>query len=164
MRDAMVSASAATAYGGPVGEGRALLVVNAPFAPMGTALNAIRTVNRFPSIDVGLDDEDLYIREEPDVQLEGRVLTGRRFYMSNPNMRLPMGHILGSKPIIHSRPRTSAIRGGAYMSTKFWPMKLVSKPKKGASAIRGTWLFSSLFGLPMLITRWAPREEVPTIL
>jgi hypothetical protein len=164
LHDAMVSGGAAAAYSGPMGEGRALLVVNAPFAPMGTALNAIRTVSRFPAINVGLADEDRYIRDEPDVELSGRVFTGRKFFMSNPNMRLPMGHILGSNPIIHSGPRTSAIRGGAYMSTKFWPMKLLSKPKEGTSAIRGTWLFSSIFGIPTLIKRWAPREDVPTII
>lgn len=162
MHAARVGAASARAYAGPVGEGRALLVVAAPFAPMGTALNAIRTVNRFPSINVGLADEDVYIRDEPQVNLSGQVLQGTVFFMSNPHRSLPQGHILGSNPIIHSRPRTSAIRGGAYISTKFWPMKLVSKPKEGTSALRGTWLLSSLFGIPTLIRNWPPRDELPT--
>jgi hypothetical protein len=162
MHAARVGAASARAYAGPVGEGRALLVVEAPFAPMGTALNAIRTVNRFPAINVGLADEDVYIRDEPQVNLSGQVLQGTVFFMSNPHRSLPQGHILGSNPIIHSRPRTSAIRGGAYISTKFWPMKLVSKPKVGTSAMRGTWLFSSLFGIPTLIRNWPPRDELPT--
>lgn len=162
MHAARVSATAARAYAGPVAEGRALLVVNAPFAPLGTALNAIRTVNRFASIDVGLAEEDAYIRDEPEVQLSGRILQGTVFFMSNPYRSLPQGHILGSNPIIHSRPRTSAIRGGAYISTKFWPMKLVSKPRERTSVLRGTWLFSSLFGLPTIIRTWPPREEFPT--
>ena len=162
MHAARVGATEARAYAGPVGEGRALLVIDAPFAPMGTALNAIRTVNRFPSIDVGLAEEDVYIRDEPQVDLSGRVLQGTVFYMSNPHRSLPQGHILGSNPIIHSRPRTSAIRGGAYISTKFWPMRLVSKPKVGTSAMRGTWLFSSLFGLPTIIRNWPPRDDIPT--
>jgi hypothetical protein len=162
MHAARVGATAARAYAGPLGEGRALLVVNAPFAPMGTALNAIRTVNRFPAMDVGLADEDLYIRDEPTLDLSGKVLQGTVFYMSNPHRSLPQGHIMGSKPIILSRPRHSAIRGGAYISTKFWPMKLVSKPKVGTSALHGTWLFSSLFGVPTLIRNWPPREDIPT--
>lgn len=164
MRSAMVGADAAAAYAGPVGQGRALLVVNAPFAPMGTALKAIRTVNRTPSIDVGLADEDAYIRDEPDVVLEGRVFTGTVFFMSNPYRRLPMGHILGSNPIIHSRPRHSAIRGGAYMSTKFWPMKLISKHRDHRPLTREGWLFSNIFGIPTLVKDWPPREDVPTIL
>ena len=143
-------------------EGRALLVVNAPFAPMGTALSAIRMVNQFASIDVGLADEDVYIRDEPEVRLSGRVLQGTVFFMSNPYRSLPQGHILGNNPIIHSRPRTSAIRGGAHMSTRFWPMKLVSKPREGTSVLRGTWLFSALFGLPTIIRRWPPRDDIPT--
>ena len=49
-----------------------------------------------------------------------------------------------------SKTRTSAIRGGAYMSRYFWPMKLVSASKEKTSAIRGTWLFSSMFGLPAI--------------
>ena len=159
---ARVGTTEARAYAGPVAEGRALLVVNAPFAPMGTALNAIRTVNRFPAMDVGLADEDVYIRDEPEVMLSGRVLQGTVFYMSNPHRSLPQGHILGSNPILPSRPRTSAIRGGAYISTKFWPMRLVSKPKVGTSALRGTWLFSSLFGIPTLLRSWPPRDDLPT--
>ena len=162
MHEARVGATAARAYAGPLGEGRALLVVNAPFAPMGTALNAIRTVNRFPAMDVGLADEDVYIRDEPTVDLSGKVLQGTVFYMSNPHRSLPQGHIMGSNPIIHSRPRTSAIRGGAYMSTRFWPMRLVSKPREGPAVLRGTWLFSSLFGLPTIIRSWPPRDDLPT--
>jgi hypothetical protein len=164
MRQTMVGPDASAAYAGPVGEGKALLVVNAPFAPMGTALKAIRTVNGFASIDVGLADEDAYIREEPEVQLEGRVFKGTVFFMSNPNRPLPMGHILGSDPIRRRPRRNSAIAGGAYMSTKFWPGKLISKHKEKLSVMRGGFLFSSMFGIPTVIRNWPPREEVPTIL
>ena len=83
-------------------------------------------------------------------------------YTSNPHRSLPQGHVLGSNPINRSRPRTLALRGGAFISTKFRPMKLVSKPKTGTSALRGTWLFSSLFGLPTLIRNWPPRDDIPT--
>ena len=61
------SASAA-AYAPAVAEGRALLVVRAPFAPVGTARHAIKTVNRYPALSVGLEDEDVYIREDPKVK------------------------------------------------------------------------------------------------
>jgi hypothetical protein len=164
MRRAMVGADATAAYAGPVAQGKALLVVNAPFAPMGTALRAIRTVNGFASIDVGLADEDAYIRDEPEVQLEGRVFTGTVFFMSNPHRPLPMGHILGSDPIRRRPRRNSAIAGGAYMSTKFWPGKLISKHKDKLSVMQGGYLFSSMFGIPTLVKDWPPREEVPTIL
>jgi hypothetical protein len=158
MGAALVSRAAVAAYLEPVNEGRALVVVRAPFAPIGTALNAIRTVNLYPSIPVGLDDEDTYIREQPKVELSGKILTRHPLFMSNPFRNLPHGHILGSNPIIASRERTSAIRGGAYISTKFWPMKLLSSQKERHSVIRGGFLFSSIFGLPTVIREWGPRE------
>ena len=157
MRAARVPSASAAAYAPAIAEGRALLVVRAPFAPMGTARNAIMTVNRTPALLVGLADEDVYIREEPKVDTTGKLYPGTTFFMSNPYRSASHAHILGSNPISPSKPRTSAIRGGAYMSTKFWPGKLLSAPKVRDSAIRGGWLMSSLFGLPTIIRDWGPR-------
>ncbi|MES2143933.1 MAG: hypothetical protein V4516_06145 [Pseudomonadota bacterium] len=84
--------------------------------------------------------------------------------MSNPHSRPSHRHILGSNPIIAGKPRTSAMRGGAYMSRFFWPMKLVSASRERSSAIPGGGLVSSLFGLPTVISHWPPREDLPTIL
>ena len=164
MRAARVPTRSAEAYGPQVTDGKALLIANAPFAPMGTAMKAIRTVNLFAAIAAGVDDEDAYIREEPVLEMEGRVFKGTVFFMSNPRRPLPQGHILGKNPLRPSRPRTSAIRGGAYMSTKFWPMKLLSRHKDRLSVTKGTFLFSSLFGIPTLVKDWTPRTDVPTIL
>jgi hypothetical protein len=162
MRGARVLPASASVYAPKVEKGAALVVVRAPFAPMGTARDAIRTVNRTPALDVGLEDEDVYIRETPNVEISGKVLSGTVFFMSNPHRSMSHGHILGRNPIIASKPRTSAIRGGAYMSKMFWPMKLVSTPKEKTSAIRGGFLFSSMFGIPTVIRDWAPREMVKT--
>jgi hypothetical protein len=129
---------------------------------MGTALHAIRTVNRTPSLKVGLDDEDIYIREEPRIAMQGRVLSGKVFFMSNPFRSTNHGHILGSNPILPSKPRTSAIAGGAYMSKMFWPMKLVTTGRQAHSAISGGFLFSSIFGLPTLIRDLPSRELIKT--
>jgi hypothetical protein len=163
LRAARVPAASATAYAAGISDGRALLVVRAPFAPMGTARNAIRVVNRFPALSVGLADEDVYIREQPRLEASGKVMQGKVFFMSNPYRSISHGHILGSNPVSQSKPRTSAIRGGAYMSTKFWPMRLLSRPKEGTSAIRGGFLFSSMFGLPTIIHDWGPREMMTKI-
>jgi len=75
-----------------------------------------------------------------------------------------MGHILGSDPIRRRPRRNSAIAGGAYMSTKFWPGKLISKHKDKLSVMRGGFLFSSMFGIPTVTKDWPPREDVMTIL
>lgn len=158
MHRARVPAASAAAYAPGVGAGRALVVVQAPFAPMGTARDAIRIVNRTTALNVGLEDEDHYIREQPTVEKSGKVLPGTTFFMSNPHRSTGHGHILGQNPILPGKDHRSAIAGGAYMSTKFWPMKLVSKPKESRSAIAGGYLFSSMFGIPTLIRDWGPRS------
>jgi hypothetical protein len=164
MAEARVPRASAAAYAGGVAKGAALLVVRAPFAPMGTARHAMRVVNRTPAIDVGLADEDVYIREQPRLEKTGKVLPGTVFYMSNPHRSLTHGHIFGKNPLIASKPRTSAISGGAYMSTKFWPGKLLSAPKERTSAIRGGMLISSIFGIPTLSGDTPSRELIPTII
>ena len=58
--------------------------------------------------------------------------------MSNPHNRPSHRHIMGSNPISASRPRNSAISGGAYMSRFFWPMKLVASVKMVFQA--GPWM------------------------
>jgi hypothetical protein len=162
MEEARVPKASAAAYAADVAKGAALLVVRAPFAPMGTARHAIRVVNRTPTIAVGLADEDVYIREQPKVETTGSVLSGTVFYMSNPHRSMTHGHVMGSNPLLASKPRNSAIPGGAYMSTKFWPGKLLSAPKEKTSAIRGGMLISSLFGIPLLSGDTPSRELIPT--
>lgn len=162
LRAARVLAASAAAYAPRIDKGDALLVVRAPFAPMGTARHAVKLVNRTPALTVGLADEDVYVREQPEIAKAGRVQSGTVFYMSNPHRNLTHGHILGHNPILPAKERTSAIRGGAYMSRMFWPMKLVSTSRNASSAIRGGSLMSSLFGIPTLIGDLPSRGMIPT--
>lgn len=157
-----VPKASAAAYAPGIAKGAALVVVQAGFAPLGAARDAIKVVNRTQSINVGVADEDYYIREQPKVELAGKVMQGTVFFMSNPHRSLGHGHILGSNPILPSKPRTSAIRGGAYMSRMFWPMKLVSTGRQANSAISGGFLFSQMFGIPTLIRDLPSRELLPT--
>jgi hypothetical protein len=151
MRAARVSPATAAAYAGAMGAGQALVVVRAPFAPMGAARNAMKVMDRTGSIKVGLATENEYIREEPDLVRAGSILADHPLVMSNPHRSLPHGHILGSNPISAPRERRSAIAGGRHMSRMFWPMRLVSAhAKEGTSAIRGGWMFSSMFGIPTI--------------
>lgn len=162
MAGARVPKSSAAAYAPGIAKGAALVVVRAPFAPMGAARDAMRVVNRTAALDVGIKDEDVYIREHPRADIAGKVQKGTVFYMSNPHRRAGHGHVLGSNPIIAAKERTSAIRGGAYMSRMFWPMKLVSKGRQANSAMSGKFLFSSLFGIPTLISDLPSRSMFKT--
>ncbi len=161
LKAARVTAQAAAAYASHIESGASLLVVRAGFNPVGAARHAIRTCNKFASINVGLASEDVYLREHAAPRLSGTVQTDHPYYMSNPYRRMTHSHILGSNPIIASRPRTSAIRGGAYMSKMFWPMKLIST-KTATSAMSGTFLLSSLFGMPTIIKDLPSRTQFPT--
>jgi hypothetical protein len=162
MARARIPSSSAAAYAPGLAKGQALVVVQAPFAPMGTARDAIRSMNRTPAINVGIANEDYYIREEPNVETSGKIMHGTVFFMSNPLRPMAHGHVLGQNPILPPRERRSAISGGAYMSKMFWPMKLVSTGRQANSAISGGFLFSSLFGLPTIVREWSSREMIPT--
>jgi hypothetical protein len=152
MRAARVAPSAAAAYARAMTGGQALLVVRAPFAPMGIARKALNIVDRTPSIDAGVEEQDRYIREVPDMNRTSRVMDTHPFFMSNPHAKLSHGRVFG-RGLSADRPRTSAIAGGAYMSTKFWPMKLVSTGRRAHSAMTGNWQFSSMLGLSTTIQR-----------
>lgn len=164
MKAARVPAASAAKYTKAMGAKHALLVIEAPFSPIGTALTAIRTLYKHPALDAGVADEDYYLREHASPDYANSIMSDHPMMMSNPFRRLTHGHIFGDNPISPSKPRTSAIRGGAYMSKMFWPMKLVSQSAPRQSAIRGGRLFSSMFGIPLLTTSWPLRDELPTVL
>jgi hypothetical protein len=152
MRAARVNPDAAAQYAPAVQRGATLLVVRAPFAPMGAARHAMKVADRTPSIKVGVADEDEYIREQPSIAMRNNLMRDHPLVMSNPHRPLSHGHVLGNNPISAPRERRSAIAGGKHMSRLFWPMRLVSaNAKEGTSAIRGGWLFSSMFGMPTLL-------------
>jgi hypothetical protein len=162
MISARVPKASAAAYAPGISKGAALVVVRAPFAPIGAARDAMKVVNRTAAMDVGIKDEDVYIREAPKVETMGTVQRGTVFYMSNPHRQMVHGHVLGSNPILPAKERTSAIRGGAHMSRMFWPMKLVSTGRQASSAISGGFLFSKMFGIPTLLADLPSREMIPT--
>lgn len=161
MRAARVSAIAAATYHGAMQAGQSLVVAEVGFNPIGAARRAMKILARHPSVDVGLMTEDDYVTEYAQTDTTGSVIPGGRLMMTNPFARPSHGHILGANPILPSRPRTSAIKGGAHVSKVFWPMKLVTR-KTSQSAMSGTWLVSNLFGLPTILRSWPPREQVPT--
>lgn len=65
MTAARVPDKSAKTYAAAMAKGNVLLVVRAPFVPLGAARNAIETLSHFESMDAGVDDENCYVREEP---------------------------------------------------------------------------------------------------
>jgi hypothetical protein len=172
IREARVSEAAAAAYAAKLGEGKALVVARVPFMPLGAALNAIRTVDRFPSVDAGVADQNEYIREEPREDLlpsqSMSIFKGGRRFLTD---KVPPGHLVltrknalrdkgtissrfGLKLLSDDKPRRSAMSGGGFMSTKFLPFPLL-KPRKGELSVipGGGTVFSDKLGLSLLSER-----------
>lgn len=148
MRAAGVTATAARTYEANFGEDMALLVLRAPY---GAARRAIETLTDFPSVDVGLASENIYVSPS---STKGSVLTSHPLLAMNPYRPLPHGHIFGDNPVTHSPSKSSVIEGGAYISKWFVPIQLVWRDKKPkTSAIPGGFLFSSLFSMPTISHR-----------
>jgi hypothetical protein len=61
-----VGAAAAAAYAGGIASGGSLVVVRAPFNPIGAARNAMMIVDDTPSVAVGLESENVYVRHRPE--------------------------------------------------------------------------------------------------
>lgn len=180
MLEAKVGSEAADAYAEGVESGKALLVVRAPFVPFGTALNAIRIVDDFPSVDVGVKNQNLYVSEErrPEFGLSvlpngPRFLTGKidgnRGTVSEAfqaplltkdrprRSAIPGGALVSMKflpfPLLtRDRHRDSVIHGGAFVSRRIFPFPLLSRGRRRNSVIHGT-PFSTILGLPLLSKR-----------
>lgn len=153
MKAARVPADSAAKYGAAMTGAEALLVVEAGFNPVGAARKATKIVNRTASIKCGVYDEDAYIIESVDPAFSNAVIKGGALMLTNEHGALPHGFILSKQPISRNRARSAVIRGGAYMSKAFWPMKLVSTPKSKDSAISGGKLISAMFGLDTIYHR-----------
>ncbi|WP_309663389.1 hypothetical protein [Tabrizicola sp.] len=156
MLAARVSSAAAAAYAAPVSNGNALVVVRAPFNPVGAARNAMRALDRHPSIKVGLDSEDEYIREQPRVEVRGSILMNHPLFMSHDMAARERGTVssaFGVRTLSPQKTKTSAISGGGFMSTKLLPFALLSRSKEKSSVIKDGWQLSTALGIPTISRR-----------
>jgi hypothetical protein len=156
IRAARVNARAAAAYAGPVTDGNVLVVVQAPFNPVGAARHAIRALDRHPSIKVGVENENEYIREQPRIEVQGSILRDHPLFMSHDMAARDRGTVssaFGLRTLSPQKTKTSAIAGGRHMSKMFWPMPLLSKSRVKTSAMRGDWQLSRMFGIPTISRR-----------
>ncbi len=153
MKAARVPSDSAAKYAAAMKGAKTLLVVEAGFNPVGAARKVAKIVGRTPSIACGVHDEDAYISEAVDPAYANSVIKGGALMLTNEHGSLPHGFIFSKNPISRNRPKSAVMRGGAYMSKSFWPMKLVSTPATKRSAISGGKLMSSIFGLGTIYHR-----------
>ncbi len=144
IRNAGVTETAGKIYAAHMTDGKALLVVRAPF---GVAATATRTLEDFPSLDVGLASEDKYIRAEAEV---GSILKSHPLLMSNKYGTRGSTPVFGTNQVIRGVTKNSAIKGGSYMTGA---IKLLISGKRKTSAISGGMLFSEMIKMPTVIRR-----------
>jgi hypothetical protein len=156
MRAARVSSAAAAAYAGPVSQGNALVVVQAPFNPVGAARHAIRVLDKHPSLKVGVENENEYIREQPRMEVRGNILRDHPLFMSHDMAARERGTVssaFGLRTLSARATKSSAMSGGGLMSTKLLPFPLLSQSKTKTSASMGGWTLSGMFGIPTISRR-----------
>lgn len=145
LRAARLSGATSEAIAPHMTKGRALVVVRAPFTPIGAARRAMDIVDEHASVDMGIGPVNEYIREEPDHRRYfSSILSDHRLFLSSDmkpgtgRYHKTMSEIFGLRLLSKNRTRRSAISGGAFMSTKFLPFRLLSKRKdRKLSVIRG---------------------------
>ena len=115
---ARVNAKSVAIYAAHVAKGAALVVVQAPFNPIGAARHAMRVLDKHPSMSVGVADENEYVREQPRVEIHGNILRDHPLFMVNKHAGLKHGTISGAfgLRLLSARgTKTSAIAGGGFM-------------------------------------------------
>lgn len=153
MGAARMGRQSAAAYGEGVARGHALLVVRAPFNPMGAARRITQMMDETPSHKVGLARESEYIRETLKDKYWSSILTDHpRFFsqdiipgfggvrgtvsgafgfrlLSAHRDRRSAGsyHILPGAKVSAQRTRTSAISGGGTPLSSLLGWRTISK-------------------------------------
>lgn len=156
---ARVTDASAAIYADHLSGDRRLIVVRAPFNPIGAARTAIGIVDSVSSLDVGITKEDQYVAE----QVAGDLLMDLKIMRSHPHMGSfdldkpgwsegygLISHKFGLRILSKPKARNSAnSRGGNNFP---WPNKIIRSRKH--SVIEGGGLpFSTALGIPLLSFR-----------
>lgn len=159
-----IASDTAPKYASHIAAGKAAVVVDASFKPLGAAKITRNVLGRNDPIDLGEAIEEVYVPDKPGEKVS--VLDSHPLFLTTPvrNRRFssggPISHGLGPKLLMKQRPRTSAIRGGKFMSKAFWPMALLKKTRSASSAIRGGKHMSRMFWPQPLLSSKKRRLSV----
>lgn len=130
MIEARVPEDSADAYSKKMTKGNALVVCRAPVVPFGAARNAMHTLDEFESIDAGVENENVYLKEGPegDMFLDMKVDRTHRHWATwgKERRRGLVSDAFGLRTLSPYKTRNSAMSGTHFMSRAFWPMPLIS--------------------------------------
>jgi hypothetical protein len=146
---AKVHEGAIDAYAKHIAKGNALVVVRATYKPLTAATKVRDLMKKRETIDVANVVNDYYVADGP--QKTPSILNEHPLFLTVRMDRSgyeggPVTRGLGIRLLSERKERSSAKRGGGFMSRAFWPMPLLtSKPRK-SSVIKG--------GRPMSRSFW----------
>jgi len=131
---------------------RALLVVRAPFYPLGAARKAQDVVASYAHIDLGDGVGDEYIREEPETGSTQKILRNRRFLTAEtPDRRARSMSELFNLPVLATRRTRRSLVASGPISTGAFPFQLLlTQARPRSVARRGGPVLSRAFRLPTL--------------
>jgi hypothetical protein len=143
MEAARVERRTAERYAAAMGKDFALLVCRAPFTPFGAALRAQQVANAVPSIDAGVANEILYIREVADLTRHGTSVYGhhplmmtRDDYVGSGWSGWRLSDVFGFTTVSRRNARPDNLSEGP-KSTFFWPGKMLSTKARTSSVFSG---------------------------
>lgn len=137
---------AAKVYSKHMKEKNALAIIEAEFSPDGGTRRIIDILDSFPTIDVGLSNQERFVDDEKR-DTTGKIISNTLF-MTNPRRKLPSGHVSRGSLISRRKPGVSLMRGKSHASTKILPLPLLTKRTKKSSALKRKLQFSSLLRMP----------------
>ncbi len=159
-----VAQDAAKAYAQHMTGSQAAMVVHATYKPLGAAKITRGVVDRMNPMNVGDVTEESFVPDAPS--RAPSILDSHPLFFTTrvSDRRFPSGgpvsQGLGPQLLMKSRPRTSAIKGGRFMSRAFWPMALLKTDRTANSAIRGGKHMSRTFWPQPLLSRKERRLSV----
>ncbi len=163
MIDARVPEHSAAAYSKKMTKGNALVVVRAAITPFGAARNAMDTLDEFDSIDAGVENQNVYLKEDSveHMFLDTKVDRTHRLWATwgNERRRGRVSDAFGVRTLAPYKTHNSVMSGTHFMSRAFWPMSLLSRRKPNA-VLRDNPHMSKYFWPMPLISRRTPNVNV----
>lgn len=154
---AHVSAASAKAYASKMKGNNAVLVANAPVTPFGLAKTVIGIFDSQPSINAGVENENVYLSVTGAGRTSGSILAHHpRFFTQAPNEQTRnhgrVSDTFGIRLLSTEQRRSSVMPDGPRMSSNFWPGPLLSSRKRENSVIEGGPRMSTNFWPMPLLT------------
>lgn len=153
MRAGRVSFASAETYASHLDARRSVLVVRAPFTPIGAAKTAMEVADAAGPVNAGIENENVFVSETPGNKLFLSVLTDHpRFFSSDMvpgsgRYRNRASSAFGMRLLSKKKQRNSV-----YTSGKLFLTSIVNSKPRSSSVSRRRPALSEALGMPALMS------------